>query len=230
METARIKSCSFFPYSIDENSEISILFRCKKSESKQSGMYQEFGTTLKENEPNILFSAARSYVVKCASLFLHSELQHLSVRFEIRRVAKEFLSKSLDLYTNAKVKEVLKELIENKFTVHTEVLAQNHLAIFYPLAFFRTEPINSVFQDEFDGTRYQDISFHWIPLSQIIKPAFYERYLSSFNFQVISYMAERVVIGLQTSQITESLANVTKKCLPMFAILNGEPEPHWQVI
>ena len=88
----------------------------------------------------------------------------------------------MDLFTNPKIKEVLKELIENKFTVHTEVLAQNHLAIFYPLAFFRTEPINKIFQDDFDGTRYQDISYHWIPLAQIIKPVFHERYLSSFNF------------------------------------------------
>jgi hypothetical protein len=73
LETPRIRSCSFFPYTLDENSDISILFRCKKTDSKQSGMYQDFGTTLKENEPNILFSAARSYIAKCAGLFLESE-------------------------------------------------------------------------------------------------------------------------------------------------------------
>lgn len=146
METPRIRSCSFFPYTLDENSEISILFRCKKSDSKQSGMYQDFGTTLKENEPNILFSAARSYIMKCAGLFLESEQANLPLHFEVRRIAKDFVAKgTVDIYTNAKVKELLKELNENKFTVHMEVLATHHLAIFYPLPYFRTEPTNLVF-------------------------------------------------------------------------------------
>jgi hypothetical protein len=155
METPRILSCSFFPYTIDENSQLSILFRCKKSDSKQQGMYADFGTTLKDNEPNILFSAARSYVAKTAGLCLDSELSNLSLPFEIKRILKESITKGpIEIYTNKKVKEVLKEIITNKFTVHTEVIAQNHLTIFYPLAYFRTEPINIQLFEEFDGTKY----------------------------------------------------------------------------
>jgi hypothetical protein len=71
-------------------------------------MYQEFGTTLKENEPNILFSAARSYVVKCAGIVFDSEIQNLSLSFEIKRIVKDFIAKgTLELFYNSKVKEVL---------------------------------------------------------------------------------------------------------------------------
>lgn len=48
-----------------------------------------------------------------------------------------------------------------------EVLAGGHLAIFYPLPFFRVEPINQVFTTEVDNTRYQDLSLQWIPIEQI---------------------------------------------------------------
>jgi hypothetical protein len=84
--------------------------------------------------------------MKTASLFLESEQANLPIMFEIRRIAKDFVAKgSVDIFANLKVKELLKELIENKFTVHMEVLAQHHLAIFYPLPYFRTEPANCVF-------------------------------------------------------------------------------------
>lgn len=43
-------------------------------------------------------------------------------------------------------------------------------------------------------------------------------------------MAERVLLGLQTSQITLSLAEVTKKSLPTFIVLNAEPAAKWQSI
>ena len=83
--------------------------------------------------------------------------------------------------------------------MHTEVLAGSHLTIFYPLPYFRTEPLNQVLHEDFDGTKYQDWSYHWIPLSQIFKPGFNENFISSFNYQIICYMAERVVTGLQSS-------------------------------
>ena len=102
-----------------------------------------------------MFSAARSYIAKCAGLFLESEQANLPISFEIKRIVKDFVAKgTVDIFANPKVKELLKELIENKFTVHTEVLAQHHLAIFYPLPFFRTEPTNYVFQEELDNTKY----------------------------------------------------------------------------
>lgn len=68
LESARLNTCSFFVYTIDENSELSFLLRSKKLDSKSNGMYTDFGTSLKESEPNILFSAARSFVTKTAGL------------------------------------------------------------------------------------------------------------------------------------------------------------------
>jgi hypothetical protein len=146
LETPRVQSCSLFPYTINEQSELSILFRCNKMNSKQAGLYQEFGSSLKENEPNILFTAARSFLVKSGGLFFSSEIQNLSNPLEIKRIAKEFAAKGVvDLFADPKLKEMLREITTNRFTVHTEVLSQNHLAIFYPLPFFRIEPVNRVF-------------------------------------------------------------------------------------
>ena len=54
------------------------MMRCKKTDSKQIGMYSDFGTTLRENEPNILFSAARSFVQKSAGLLVKSEYANLN--------------------------------------------------------------------------------------------------------------------------------------------------------
>lgn len=67
--------------------------RCKKTDSKQCGMYSDFGTTLRENEPNILFSAARSFVLKSAGLFVQSERHNLENALEIKRIARESLNK-----------------------------------------------------------------------------------------------------------------------------------------
>ena len=79
---------------------------------------------------------------------------------------KDQLNKgATEIFTNSKVKEVLKEFVNNKITLYMEVISENHLVIFYPIPFFRVEPINSVFLQEVDNTKYQDVSFHWIPLS-----------------------------------------------------------------
>ena len=102
-----------------------------------------------------MFAAARSYFLKSAGLCFDSELANLAVPFEIKRIVKDLISKgSVDLFTNQKVKEILREINTNKFTVHTEVLAKNHLAIFYPLPYFRTEPINLAIHEDFDATKY----------------------------------------------------------------------------
>ena len=34
---------------------------------------------------------------------------------------------------------------------------------------------------------------HWVALSQIIRPEFYNNFISGFNFQLISYMSERAI-------------------------------------
>jgi hypothetical protein len=103
-----------FAYTIDENSDIAILMRCKKTDSKQCGMYQDFGTTLRENEPNILFSAARSFIAKSAGLFVPSERSNITQPLEIKRIVKDSVSRSqIDIYTNPKVREVLTEFNNN---------------------------------------------------------------------------------------------------------------------
>lgn len=101
LSTNRVRSCSFYPYTVDENSNISLLFRCKKMDSKKSWLYTDFGTTLRDNEPNILFSAARSFVSKSAGLCLPSELVNLPHPAEIKRIVKETVNKGTpDIFTS----------------------------------------------------------------------------------------------------------------------------------
>ena len=119
-------------------------------------MYAGFGTSIKENEPNILFSAARSLVSKSAGLCLPSELTSLALPREIKRIVHDQLVKNnqFNIFTNKKVKEILQVFGNTKNATHMEVIADNHLTIFYPLPFFRVEPINMTFQENFEGTKY----------------------------------------------------------------------------
>ena len=78
-----------YPYTIDENSDISLLFRTKKNDGKKSGLYAEFGTTKRFNEPNVFFSAARSLVEKSAGLCVPSELINLADEKEVKRIVKD---------------------------------------------------------------------------------------------------------------------------------------------
>jgi hypothetical protein len=60
IETPRFQTASFFPYTLNENGEVALLMRNKK-DSKNPEFYVDFGTTIKETDPNILYSVARSY-------------------------------------------------------------------------------------------------------------------------------------------------------------------------
>ena len=89
-----------------------------------------------------------------------------------------------------------------------------------PLAYFQVEPLNIVLSDEMEGTKYQELSFHWVPLSQIINPKFYEHYLSAFNFQVISYCAEKITSRLYDPKIQQDISSLS--FYPHVAVLNCE--------
>jgi hypothetical protein len=109
----RFQSCSFFPYTLNENGEVVLLLRNKK-DSKNPDFYTEFGTTVKENEPNIFYSAARSFLTKTASLFVASELESLNSATEVEKKLKESSHKNeIDLFKNPKMKEVLSTMVSN---------------------------------------------------------------------------------------------------------------------
>lgn len=88
LEAPRFQSCSFFPYSLNEDSEVVILMRNKKG-GKNPNYYIDFGTSYKENDPSILYSAARSYLKKCGGLCLGSEIEKLDNSDEVMKILKE---------------------------------------------------------------------------------------------------------------------------------------------
>ena len=82
VEAPRFQSCSFVPYSLNEDSEVVLLMRNKKG-SKCPNLYLDFGTSHKDCDPCILYSAARSFLKKCGGLCLASEIQYLDSTEEI---------------------------------------------------------------------------------------------------------------------------------------------------
>ena len=71
--------------------------------------------------------------------------------------------------------------LNTKNATHMEVIAENHLTIFYPMPFFRVEPVNLTLQENFENTKYQDLSLHWIPLGQLLDKDFASTYISGYN-------------------------------------------------
>lgn len=184
-------------------------------------MYSDFGTTLRENEPNIIFSAARSFVQKSAGILVKSEFHNLDQALEIKRIAKETMTRGhVDVFTNPKVKEVLKEISNNQMSVVTQVFGGSHLVIFLPIVYFSVETLNIVLVEEFDGTKLQDLSFQWIPLSSLTKQQFYQQYISSFNYQILSYCSDLITQKLFNDDLASDISKLS--FYPDFAVLKTD--------
>ena len=85
---------------MDESGEVVILMRNKK-DSKIPLLYKDFGSTIKECDPNIFYTAARSYIVKSFGMFLPSELESLNSSSEIEKKIKEFNFKNeIEVFSN----------------------------------------------------------------------------------------------------------------------------------
>jgi hypothetical protein len=64
-----------------------VLLRNKK-DSKNPNYYVDFGTSYKEGDPCILYSAARSYIKKCGGLLMENEIPFLDSQDEVLRILK----------------------------------------------------------------------------------------------------------------------------------------------
>lgn len=126
LDSPRFTSCSFFPYTLSDNAELTLLLRNRK-DSKNSPYYIDFGTTLKDKDANILFAACRSFISKTAGgLCLASELDTVNNYNELERKIKEHIQKSsngvfstngnlydVDNLTKKKMHEVFQTIIYN---------------------------------------------------------------------------------------------------------------------
>ena len=75
--------------------------------------------------------------------------------------------------------------------------------------------------EEFDGTKLQDISFQWIPLSSLCKEDFTSQYLSSFNFQILSYCSETIAKKLFDTDLANDISKLS--FYPDIAVLKVDP-------
>lgn len=51
-----------------------------------------------------------------------------------------------------------------------------------------------------ESEHYYDLSLHWIPLTQVAQPEFSQKHLTSFDFQVISLTAPKIIERVFNSQ------------------------------
>ena len=168
LESARLQSVSFFPYSLNEESDVVLLMRQKGD----SQILKDFGTQFKENDPTVLHSAARAFLKKSAGLCLESEIHLMDSQPDILRIIKEKAAKNtIEVFENSKVQTILKVLLRKKSHVVLDVMCENHLVIFYPLPYFPLETINETLKLSSEtiqtATKYSELQFHWVSLYQI---------------------------------------------------------------
>ena len=67
---------------------------------------------------------------------------------------------------------------------------------------------------------------HWVALSQIIRPEFYNNFISGFNFQLISYMSERVIGRIYQGDD----AALSQSALPNIGFINCDGRSHLELL
>lgn len=178
LESPRFTSCSWYPYSLNDNGEVVILFRNKK-DSKNSPYYTDFGSTHKECDYSIVHTAVKSFMQKTACLIVPSELEYMQSFEELERKLKEFCSKFLSntstLHENdvlnlnlKKSQEIMHALFDESQSV-IEIIGETHVAFFYPVSYFKLETLNKVLAE---NERFLDISFQWISMKVVADPDF----------------------------------------------------------
>jgi hypothetical protein len=65
-----------------------------KKGSKNPNYYVDFGTSYKEGDPCILYSAAKSYLKKCGGLCLETEIHYLDNPELVQKTLKETCSRN----------------------------------------------------------------------------------------------------------------------------------------
>lgn len=108
-----------------------------------------------------------------------------------------------------------------------KIVSGTHLAIFFPMPFFRVESINQVLMEYQNNTKFQDLSFYWIPFAQMVELSFNQHYISVFNYQIITYCAEKLLFAMQpTSQKMLDKLDF----YPKIAFLNTDGQPHLDML
>jgi hypothetical protein len=93
-------SNSFFPYSLNEDSDVCILMRQKRT-SATHNLFLDFGATFKESDPCILYTAARGYLKKCAGLCMQYEIPYLHNPTDILKIVKDQYSRNtIEIFEN----------------------------------------------------------------------------------------------------------------------------------
>ena len=206
LESPRLTSCSFFPYSLNDLGEVVFLLRNKK-DSKNAPYYTGFGTSSFAEYPacrdvNILFSAARSYLDKTGGVCLASELEIMANPAELNRRMQEYLAKIDDKFyvQNNRIREMFNTFISSQMVI--EILpGMPHVSLFYTLPYWRLDSVNKVYAE---SEYYRDVSLHWIPLGQLLEPDFHSRFLTAFDFEVLCHGAQKAVQQIFQTQLEEA--------------------------
>ncbi|CDW71898.1 UNKNOWN [Stylonychia lemnae] len=197
LETPRFLSSSFYPYTLNDNGEVVLLMRNKK-DSKNSPFYTDFGSSLKDSDYSIVYTAVKSYLTKTACLCVGSELENLSNYSEIEKRLREISSKyssenDILLQNMKKMHEIMHTLFYQQSHSVIEIIGESHVAFFYPLAYFKPDMMNKVFAE---SEKFSDLSLQWIPLKLVADPDFNQKYITAFDLQVIAQCSEKLILNL----------------------------------
>jgi len=91
-----------------------------------------------------------------------------------------------------------------------EVFGESHLAIFYPISYFKLELVNQIL---LENDKLADQNYRWITLKEIADPDFSKANISAFEYQIISFCAEKLIANLIHDRSKENYKN------PDFALL-----------
>jgi len=92
------------------------------------------------------------------------------------------------VFQNNKIQQILQNFVNNKSHMIYDVICENHLVIFYPLPYFELEGVNrgvsSMGDIVMNANKFQDLTFHWITLDQILDREFSVNFLSAFDYKI----------------------------------------------
>ena len=206
----RFNEVGVFPYSINENGDLVILFR-RNWRGPSPDLLHDFGWHINKNEPTVYFSAIRGFMSKSLGLFSH-QIFDINSNPSLTETNKELISiggitgfapnfEGID-EPNFSEENIyhwyqsgLQELLYFTKYLVIHFICGEFLWLFFPLpSYTNLDAINKCLSN---SKGYQGIEFEWIKLSDFITESIYPKdeldtdficpssLMSSFDFFVV---------------------------------------------
>ena len=253
----KFSEVGFFPYSINDNGDLVILFR-RNFKGPSPEIFQDFGCHINKFEPSIYFSAVRGFLTKSFGLFSAQETPDPNTIAITSSINKEtvtlggsnYIVPFIDEFEEPNFSEEniylwylsgLQELLYYTKYLVLHYIWDEYLGIFYPLSSFINVDIVNKIMGESKG--YSQIEFTWIKLGDIIKEFTLDQnsfdaefirpstFISSFDFYVICANSSKL-LDVQLKALPQEDEEYDDEIYqlrpkPNFGIILLEPKDYW---